>query len=236
MSRRLPLIAAAALAAALSAVPSAAQPPCYAYRGAPAQVVGNYGYYAPAHDYQVPVQKITANDVAVAPLLVTVPVDSYAAPVGSYGVPYYYSVGDAYREKAYIRDVIREELRAIAAGTAPQPTAPPPAAQYQTQRPAPAAGQPSEADAADDVTPPDLQQKVLAAYQGRGNCLSCHGGQAKFRLVDDQGRLLKKASDKRWKIYGMSSVGAMPPAAVNDANKAMEAAHLPVLLQYVAIK
>lgn len=240
--KRVLLATAACLGAALAAVPSAAQPPCFAYRGVyqPPKVT----YQAPTVgrlNYHVPVQKVVANDIAAAPLIVTVPVDSHAVPVGQYGSPYYYTVGDAYREKAYIRDVIREELRALVGGNPPQPTAP---AGYPPKGPAaPQPGQATqpqpEADAIDDVTPPDLQQKVVAAYGGKGNCLGCHGnGQAsgRFKLTNEAGQLLKKSSDKRWKIYGMASVGAMPPSAANDASKAMEAANLPVLLQYAAIK
>lgn len=218
----------------------AQNPQCYSYRGVPAApVVVQHQQYADHNYYQIPVQKVVVQDVAVAPLVVTVPVDSKAVPIGNYGVPYYYSVGDAYREKAFIRQVIREELQAFANGNTPQPNAPqpgvgqPPPPKTGTQPPA------VEQDVIDDVTPPDLQQKVLAAYAGKGNCMACHGnGQAsgKFRLTNESGQLLKKSSDKRWKIYGMASVGAMPPAAANDASKAMEAANLPVLLQYAAIK
>lgn len=228
------VLAAAAFGGLVAAIPAdAQQPACYSYNGVHVQqqVVGNYNYYA---------HKVVANDVAVAPLIVTVPVESRAVPVYAYGSAYYYSVSEAYREKAYIREVIREELKAFAGGNAPQPDARPPSPAVV---PAPKGGPPitagPEPEVLDDVTPPDLQQKLLTAYQGKGNCLSCHGnGQAsgKFRLTNEQGQLLKLSSDKRWKVYAMSSVGAMPPSAASDASKAMEAANLPVLLQYAAIK
>jgi mono/diheme cytochrome c family protein len=243
---RIFLAVALGLAAVVAVLPSAdaQNPACYNYRGVPAApVVVQHQQYNQHHDqnyYQIPVQKVVVNDVAVAPLVVTVPVDSKAVHIGQYGVPYYYSVGDAYREKAFIRQVIREELQAFAAGNVPQPNAQQPGVGQQPAPPQKGNTQPAvEQDVVDDVTPPDLQQKVLAAYAGKGNCLACHGnGQAsgKFRLTNETGQLLKKSSDKRWKIYGMASVGAMPPAAANDASKAMEAANLPVLLQYAAIK
>lgn len=222
------------LAATLVAVPAAAQ----------------YPACPPAYQPAAVVQRVVAADVT--PLYVTVPVESQAIAVQAYGVPYYYSVGDAYREKAYLREVIREELRS-AGGQAQGVQAPRPVGvqpQYQQQPPQAPQGvqqpqQPQQASqpVPDDATPPDLQQKVLAGYNESG-CLSCHGpgpnasgakGKS-FSLVTDDGRLLKKSADKRWKIYGMASVGAMPPSAANDASKAMKSAHLPALLQYASIK
>lgn len=185
-------------------------------------------------EYQYPVQKVIAQDIAIAPLIITVPVDSKAVPVHAYGNPYYYSVSNAYQEKAYIREMIRDELRAFTGQVQQQQRVYPP-----QQQNAPSAITQQEQEVLDDVTPADLQQKLLTAYNGKGNCLSCHGnGQAsgKFRLTNEAGQLLKKSSDKRWKIYGMASVGAMPPAAASDSQKAMEAANLPTLLQYAAIK
>lgn len=226
----------------------AQQPACYTYRGVqtcPAPIVTEKQHYY-VHD-SYPPQKIITNDIVVAPLVVTVPVDSQAVRVDGYNSPFYYTIGNAYREKAYIRSVIREEIQAAYAGNPPQATAQPPNAYPPQQRQAVNLGGPQqlqqEQDAVDDLTPPDLQQKVMAAYQGRGNCLGCHAGAAAqgppgrpFRLVNDQGQLLRKSSDKRWKTYAMASVGAMPPSAANDAAKAMEAVHLPVLLQYASIK
>ncbi len=194
-----------------------------------------------------PAQKVVAQEVAVSPLYVTVPVEAHAVPYYAYNVPYYYSASDAYREKAYLREVLREELRSLLQAGGQQA--------QQTQRAAPALTAPAatpppatkEAVASwgpDTTTPADLQAKVMAAYQGKGNCLSCHGGGGRdaggFKLVVDDGRggqtLAKQSADKRWKIYGMASVGAMPPAAASDAGKAMETQHLPSLLQYTMQK
>jgi hypothetical protein len=189
------------------------------------------------------VQKIIAQEIAVAPYVVTVPVDSRAVPVYAYGQPYYYSIGEAYREKAYIRDVIREELRALVSGNVPQPTAPRPQSTNQPQQP-----NKPQSLAPDTATPLELQQQVIAAYQGRANCLGCHGASGRasgpngteFRLVLDDGSgglvLARHSSDKRWKIYGMASSGTMPPTAANDASKAMEPKHLATLLQYALSK
>lgn len=260
-------------------------PSCYPYYGSP---VTTYGTPAPTPSYHVqpqtyvppgyepaqpyyPAQKVVAQEISVAPLIVTVPVDSKAVPAYAYGNPYYYSVSEAYREKAYLRDLLREELKnaglsssavasATTTGTAGNTTlrqlqqalgTPPAVTQPPAVTAPPAVTPPARAEqqtawVPDGVTPADLQKKVLAAYQGKGNCLNCHGAEGpaqgprrkEFRLVVSDGKggllLARQPSDKRWKIYGMASVGAMPPAAANDATKAMEATHLPALLQYAA--
>lgn len=227
--------------AAAGAVPVLAQsyafnPGCHPGAfAAPVNYANNY-----ANNYAYPVQKVVAHEVAVAPLLVTVPVHAQAVPVHAYAPNYYYSVGDAYRQKSLIRDVLREELRSFAGKGQPEPQqqqqqAPP-------QQPAPPASinQSAAAAAVDDATPPELQQQVLAALKGKANCVSCHTAGVKtagdFALVTEDDRLLKLPSDKKWKVYGMSSVGAMPPAAANDASKAMESQHLPALLRWAALK
>lgn len=223
----------------------------------------NYSYYtykAPVHyghtqhyQYQYPVQKVVAQEIAVAPLIVTVPVDSKAVPIQAYGAQYYYSVGEAYQTKAAIRDVIREELRALAGmqgntgNQAGSPAMPTPGGQRPELKTSAAGHSETKAgpsDTPDTTTPAELQAKVLASFQGKANCLSCHGAGASlsgnFRLVIDDGKggykLVALTSDKRWKTYAMSSVGAMPPAASGDASKAMESEHLPALLQWAAIK
>lgn len=218
-----------------------------------------FNVYHPPHN-ACPPQKIVSgyqHGIAYAP----VHVDGYPVPVQAYNAPYYYSIGETYREKAYLRDVIREELRSII-GTASGSSA----TSYgssstgyggtaaSTRNPSPSVGKPnaqkpiptptSRGLEPDDVTPADLQQKVLAAYQGRANCVKCHGTGASpkgnFRLVleDNAGglKLVKYDSPMRWKIYGMASVGIMPPDAAEDASKAMETNHLSNMLQYAALR
>lgn len=191
------------------------------------------------------VQKVVAAQVYDShALIVAVPVQPAYINVHATGSPYYYSASEAYQNKAYIRDTLREELRNILGGGNPAPVKTGPAPPT-TSKPAPPTT--STPSVADTNTPPELQQKILAAYQGKANCLSCHGATGKaqgpngseFRLVVDDGvggnLLAKLSSDKRWKIYGMSSVGAMPPAAATDASKAMEQEHLPAMLEYAAM-
>lgn len=204
------------------------------------------GPYPPAYQPGYPVQKVIANDIALAPLIVTVPVDSKAIPVHAFGNPNYYSVGDAYREKAYMRDAVKEavrdELKALLGGqtTAPQPVAQQPRAEQQK---APV-GQPAgDTDEPDTTTPQELQQKVLAAYAGRSGCVNCHTGAAAqgpkgkpYRLVSDDGKLLKKSSEKRARLYLVIIGAQMPPGSDRDPNKTMEAAHLPAIFQYAAQK
>ena len=157
-----------------------------------------------------------------------------------------------------IRAVFREEFARICQqGGQPAPT---PALPPNTGTAAPPAPAPSPAPAPDppttnnttplymteqgDSTPPDVAQAVLKAFMGKANCVSCHGGGGKlsgdFRLVwpGEAGgyRLANLPADKRWKVYGMASVGAMPPAAATDASKAMEADYLPALLKWAAQK
>lgn len=223
--------------------------PSYSYYSYKAPVCHNY--HQQHYQYQYPVQKVVAQEIAVAPLIVTVPVDSKAVPVQAYGAQYYYSVGEAYQAKAAIRDVIREELRNLVSPQSGGGVLPTPGgrAEVKTAPPASGGGKAPEvnsgpSDAPDTVTPAELQEKVLTAFQGKANCVSCHGAGASlsgnFRLVQDDGKggyqLVALSSDKRWKTYAMSSVGAMPPAAASDASKAMESEHLPSLLQWAAIK
>jgi mono/diheme cytochrome c family protein len=207
------------------------------------QHYGHYQHVQQVQHYSYPVQKVVAHDVAVAPLYVTVPVEVKAVPVQYYAAPYYYSYGEAYREKANLRDVIREELRSALGQDPKDRPAPQRAPQRGHEKPPDGSGRTETPPSGpDDDTPAELQAKVLTAYQGKGSCLSCHGdsGANKFKLAttDGQGtlRLLKQPPDKRWKIYGMSSSGVMPPAAQNDADKAMEVQHLPTLLEYAAQK
>ncbi len=198
------------------------------------------GYYERPY---YPAQKIIAQEIAVAPLIVTVPVESKAVPVHAYGSPYYYSASDAYREKSYLRTILREELRGlISTGTVTPTTGRTVYSRSTTTARTTAATTPSTA--ADTLTPADLQAKIVLAYQGNGKCISCHGGgstlSGNFRLVMDDGKggytLVKQNSDKRWKIYGRASVGDMPPAAAEDAHKAMESIHMPALLAYAVQK
>lgn len=224
-----------------------AQYGCNSYHGVCNTGYVQQGYYRQNYynPYHV-VQKVVAQDYHVQPLYVGVPVQPAYVNVQATGSPYYYSVSAAYNEKAYLRDVLREELRNIL-GSGNGDAAQPPQAVKQP-RAVPKTGPPAGAqppDGPDTVTPPELQTKVLAAYQETG-CLNCHGATGKasgpsgreFRLVADDGtgvlKLARLPSDKRWKVYGMSEVGAMPPSARDDATKAMKQEHLPALLQYAA--
>lgn len=226
-------------------------------------------YAAPyASTYQYPIQKVVAQQVAVAPFVVTVPIESKAVPVQAYGDPYYYSVSEAFNAKSTMRDVIREELRNFTQAqvqqqqSAPaQPQAQPPlnpigpdghprpgtTPETATNAPPPVPPAPLTAPpevsgenhvVLDDTTAPDLQEKVLAAFRGKGNCLNCHGpaGKQPFKLVDENERLLKIPQSKRWDVYGRTSAGNMPPSARKDASKAVEVEHLPALLQWASIK
>lgn len=216
----------------------------------------NTGYYQPSYYpqnyYQYPTQKVVAQGATVAPLLVTVPVDSKAVPAASLGAPYYYSVSEAYQAKSALRDVIREELSKYAApatvavqppiATTQSPTAPvPPTIPRQQERAVPPPPQPAARtvpNLPDTATPQELQDRVLAVFSGKGNCINCHSqtGKSGFKLVDGEDRLLPLPSDKRWKAFGMASAGAMPPQAATDASKAIDGEQLKTLLEWASIK
>lgn len=223
-------------------------------------------YVQPTYQHQqtyYPAQKVIANDIAVAPLIVTVPVvmpsvpiAHAAVPIEAYGQAFSYSTEAAYSADARTRKIFREELARVlpqiqqSAPAAPMMLPPQaPAVPMTPQLPPAAPSAPLAANPAipDTTTPADLQVKVLDVFKSK-NCLLCHGAAgtakgsngAEFRLVMDDGKggllLRQQSSDRRWKTFGMCSVGAMPPVAANDATKAVEPDKLQVLLNYALIK
>jgi hypothetical protein len=209
-----------------------------------------YNYYSPSYETPVAykdyvVQKVVAQEVAVAPLIVTVPVISYGVPIQNYGVGHYYSVQENYQQRANLREVVREELRAALAGlngngngTYQQPPRQQPQQQQQLPKEEPASkGQRSDLGK-DAVTPKDLAAKIVKAFTDTG-CLGCHGGakiNGNLRLAYDESgvvTLARQSKERRWMIYGQASTGVMPPAARDDATKAMKQEHLPDLLRWV---
>jgi len=224
--------AIAAVALLLVAAEAKAQIRCQTYYQPTYQSSG-YNYYT------APVQKVVAQEVVVAPLVVTVPVVSYAVPIQAYGATHYYSVHDAYQQRAAIRDVIREELRNYLA-TQGQPVAP-----GATYTPPPAVAP------APMIQPPVTQSgvrtdlgiddkgdpQVIAAFVG--TCYKCHGGsmgtKGNLRLLYEQNgnyALAKHGKERKWMIYGQASTGVMPPEAVNDGSKALKQEYLPALLKW----
>lgn len=197
-------------------------------------------YTPPAYNYYTaPVQKVVAQEVAVAPLVVTVPVVSYGVPIQAYGPTHYYSVHDAYQQRAAIRDVIREELRnylATQGQPAPgTPYTPPPAV-----TPAPMNTPPviTPGGAKTDLGIDEKgDPQVIAAFVS--TCYKCHGGsmgtKGNLRLLYEQGgnyALAKHGKERKWMIYGQASTGVMPPEAVTDGSKAMKQEYLPALLKW----
>lgn len=262
------LIALAALGLWFAPAPAKAQ---YCNTGCPTYQQ-TYSYVQPIQTVY-PVQKIIAQEIAVAPLIVTVPVDHAAVPVAAYNTPFYYSGSDMYAAKNSVRDVVRDELKSAIPlmvsqivqqmqmqqpSPAPQPV-PPPIPQFNPPQLPPSVKVGNTADlppgvlkgledaggvVPDDVTPPDLQKEILTSCS---SCLQCHPATGKasgpngtqFRLAFDTGKglvLPKYKSDKRWKIYGMAAVGAMPPSAVADASKRLDENALNALLKYALIK
>lgn len=188
--------------------------------------------------YQAPYEVRTLQNLVVVPLQVDT-YYTYPAPLAVPAQSLYYSVTEAYQhqvvQKRLIREAIREELRMLEVEPkgkiAPMD---PPAPMPVTKTPL----------APDASTPVELQREVLAAYQA-GGCVRCHGPESKgkggeFKLVlaapDGKLSLARQSADKRWKIYAMASVGAMPPEAANDASLALDAKHLPALLRFANLR
>lgn len=188
---------------------------------------GTYNYYSyyPGYAYQ----KVTASEIAVAPYIVTVPVDSRQVPIQNYGVGHYWSVQEAYQQKQLIRDAVREELRSMIGGgsQAPTlPTAPTQPSQPSNNKP-PAAGKVTDLGV-DNETPAEISQPLIASMNQ--NCFKCHGavegdlkGGLRLLYKDNAGalKLAKQTDDRKWRIFGEMSTGLMPPSAAQDATKAV---------------
>lgn len=210
--------------------------------------VQNQGHcYQPAIvQQQYAVQKVVAQDIAVAPLIVTVPVDYRATPVQAYGYPYYYSVQDTFREDTRIRDIIREELKkfTLEAQQQRKETVPPPSHVPHPQQPAnQQTGEPEVKKVTiDTTTPMELRDKIIAAFTAQpSNCYKCHGqgGRASKGLVlltEYNGKLELVTLDNKMRslVYVMSEAGMMPPAARDDASKAMPAQYHADLLKWAS--
>lgn len=179
----------------------------------------NYYSYAPGYA----AQKVVASEISVAPLIVTVPVDSKAIPVQHYGVNHYWSVQESYQQQQMIRDAVRAELRAILNPPAQAPvTVPPP--------PPPPAQQPQGKVTdlgVDTATPAEISVPLIASMQK--HCFKCHGAvdtdlKGGLRLLHNTNQGLKLAqqtADRKWRIFAEMSVGIMPPAAQQDAKHAV---------------
>lgn len=209
------------------------------------------GYYYKDKEYHYPVQKVVAQEVQLAPLIVTVPVASVGVPVEAYGQKHYYTVTEAYQQKAQIRDIIREELRSalVGGGTAPATTATPAPPVTNSANPAtgsvpsgrgagtPAAGQRWEADTS---VPEAIQAPVLATFTS--HCGTCHSsgtaGGIKLMVDGPGGKVFlpKLSREQKWAVYGALSTGVMPPEAAKDANKAVPNEKLPAILRWVLQK
>jgi mono/diheme cytochrome c family protein len=190
--------------------------------------------------YQAPYEVRTLQNLVVVPLQVDT-YYTYPAPLTVPAQSLYYSVTEAYQhqvvQKRLIREAIREELRMHMLEAEPKGKIAP----MDPPAPMPVTKTPLGPDAS---TPVELQREVLAAYQA-GGCVRCHGPDSKgkgseFKLVlaapDGKLSLARQNADKRWKIYAMASVGAMPPEAANDAALALDAKHLPALLRFANLR
>lgn len=214
------------------------------YRPAP------YVAPSPGYNFHAPppylAQKIVAQEIAIAPLVVTVPIASQAVPIQAYGANHYYSVQEAYQQRAMIRDVIREELRNFlktqgSEAVPPVSATPNPKTVPNPNPPAPGPGGKKVPDLGpDNETDPRIAQTVLGAWQKAG-CMSCHTGEnadlsGGLRLAYSNGgsyQLAKQSKERAWMIYGQMSTGWMPPAARKDASKAAPQDTLPPVLQWV---
>jgi len=210
--------------------------------------VNQGGYYQQPYYYPPPppvYQKVVAQEIRAAPLIVTVPISSQAVPIHAYGASHYYSVQETYQQRAVMRDLVREELRNLLrqggldalpaqAPLAAQPKAPPAAVADVPQG---KAGRKVTDLGKDTTTPAQLAQAVLQSFE-KGTCLTCHSGNdpsGGLRLAYAEGKgyhLARQTRERRWMVYGQMSTGWMPPAARKDASKAAAPALLPPILQW----
>lgn len=217
-------------------------------RGGNANFAQSHAYPCCDHNYYnyYPAQKVIAQEIFVAPLIVTVPIEYKAIPIQAYGVNHYWSVQESYQQKAMLRDVVREELRNFMnapGGAAPAPAyqhQPGPAYQHQPVTPVAPAGVRKLPDlGVDNETSDDIAKPVIAAFSV--SCMRCHGATEKLQgnlrlahvMPDGTYKLAKQSSERRWMAYGMASTGVMPPEAKTDASKAMSQEKLPALLKWV---
>lgn len=181
---------------------------------------GPYNYYSyyPGYAYQ----KVVAQEIAVAPYIVTVPVDSRQVPIQNYGVGHYWSVQETYQQKQLIRDAVREELRAVLGGQA--------APQAPTQPSQPANNGPTKKVTdlgIDNETPAEIANPLIASMNTF--CFKCHGavdtdikGGLRLLYATQSGmKLAKQTDDRKWRIFGEMSTALMPPSAAQDAKNAV---------------
>lgn len=197
--------------------------------------------YTHGHNQQY-VQKVVTTDVHATPIFVAVPVDSVAVPVQAFRANYYYSVGEGYAQKAMLREVVAEELRKLipAGGGAPV-TLPNPAGMSPKTNPITnPSTNPKGKVVADDVTPLELQAKVLAAFNSdKGRCVSCHGPtkqSAGLQLITEDGKLVKFNRMMRLGINNAITSGFMPQEAQTDGSKAVDSKYYGDLLQWAIQK
>ncbi len=181
----------------------------------------NYYNYSPGYAYQ----KVVAQEIAVAPYIVTVPVDSRQVPIQNYGVGHYWSVQESYQQKQLIRDAVREELRAVLGGQTAQPSTVP--AQPATNPLTALANKVTDLGV-DTTTPAEVSQPLIASMNQF--CFKCHGAvdadiKGGLRLLirgsDGTLKLAKQTDDRKWRIFGEMSTGLMPPASQQDTSKAV---------------
>ena len=189
---------------------------------------GYYPYYPNGSNYYgfqpgYAAQKVVAQEIAVAPYIVTVPVDSKAQGIASYGVNHYWSVQEAYQQQQLIRNAVREELKVLMNN---------PAAPAQSNLRPPATTQPSAGKVSDlgidTTTPVEIATPLIASMSK--TCFKCHGAvdnelKGGLRLLHRQQdgtlKLAQQTPDRKWRIFAEMSTGLMPPAAEQDATKAV---------------
>lgn len=186
-------------------------------------------------------RKILAQEVAVAPYVVTVPVVPAAVPVTAYNVTHYYSAQEYYQNRSAMRTLVREELyNLFGSQGAPSGTTPPALTQPKEPLRSPYGRPPAllQQEGADTEIPLDIATPVLNVISKNG-CLSCHSGaenKGGLRLAytqPDGSRLLTKFDrNYPWVVYGHVSAGIMPPAAQKDAKHAVSFDDIKPLLKW----
>jgi len=168
-------------------------------------------------------EKVFASNLIATPIVVSVPVQSYAVPIQQYGSQHYTSALNHYAIRQAVRQAIAEvQAQQLQAPAVAQPQKQPEPAQVQAQ-------------------PSDGADSSAIRQMFTQRCVSCHGARKEvsggFHLVwrDESGQLRWKTltPEQRKSIFFEVSTGSMPKEAQTDESKAIDQNLLPALAEWV---
>lgn len=192
--------------------------------------------YAVSHGNFYAKQKIVASNAVAAPLVVTVPVTSYAVHVEQFDVPHYYSVNEYGLVKAAIRDAFQElaeqglvlvPVTEDGVVRVPIENLPKSGKEYSQWEPAEIAKAGEQ----------DVLSAALSIFKAR--CANCHtegSASAGFSLVREDGTPVSLTRLEASAIYGQVASGLMPQGADKDPSKRLSENELAWLHRLIQIK